>query len=137
MADALDVRLDEVEESDEFELATEEFEISAGLVREGTVCASRWVFSGLVRGRPFMTVECVYKADSTRVRRWPDPGFAIHIEGVPQMTVTVDEVSHGLAAAAPPARSTTSRPCARPPPAHPHHARPARRHRPSHTVTRH
>ncbi|MEV2272993.1 NAD(P)H-dependent amine dehydrogenase family protein [Nonomuraea africana] len=115
VADALDVRLDEVEESDEFELATEEFEIAAGLVREGTVCASRWVFSGLVRGRPFMTVECVYKADSTRVRRWPDPGFAIHIEGVPQMTVTVDEVSHGLAAAA--ARAVNNIPalCAAPP----------------------
>ncbi|MFI6324120.1 dihydrodipicolinate reductase [Nonomuraea sp. NPDC050556] len=100
VADALDVRLDEVEESDEFELATEEFEIAAGLVRAGTVCASRWVFCGLVRGRPFMTIECVYKADATKVRRWPDPGFTIHIEGVPQMTVTVDEVSHGLAAAA-------------------------------------
>lgn len=100
VADALGVQLDEVEESDEFELATEEFEIAAGLVRAGTVCASRWIFSGLVRGRPFMTIEVVYKADATKVRRWPDPGFSIHIEGVPQMTVSVDEVSHGLAAAA-------------------------------------
>ncbi|GAA4073039.1 NAD(P)H-dependent amine dehydrogenase family protein [Nonomuraea soli] len=100
VADALGVVLDEVEETDEFELATEEFEISAGLVREGTVCASRWIFSGLVRGRPFMTIECVYKADSTRVERWAEPGFTIHIEGVPQMTVAVEEVSHGLAAAA-------------------------------------
>ncbi|MEV4894502.1 dihydrodipicolinate reductase [Nonomuraea sp. NPDC055795] len=100
VADALGVQLDEVEESDEFELATEEFEIAAGLVREGTVCASRWVFSGLVRGRPFMTIEVVYKADAAKVRRWPDPGFSIHIEGVPQMTVSVEEVSHGLAAAA-------------------------------------
>ncbi|MFI9560543.1 dihydrodipicolinate reductase [Nonomuraea endophytica] len=100
VADALGVELDEVEESDEFELATEEFEIAAGLVSEGTVCASRWVFSGLVRGRPFMTIEVVYKADAAKVRRWPDPGFSIHIEGVPQMTVSVEEVSHGLAAAA-------------------------------------
>ncbi|WP_214323510.1 NAD(P)H-dependent amine dehydrogenase family protein [Nonomuraea sediminis] len=100
VADALDVRLDEVEESDEFELASHEFEIAAGLVREGTVCASRWVFSGLVHGRPFMTVEVVYKADATQVTRWPDPGFTIHIEGVPQMTIAVEEVSHGLAAAA-------------------------------------
>ncbi|WP_084959375.1 dihydrodipicolinate reductase [Thermoactinospora rubra] len=100
VADALGIRLDEVEESDEFELASEEFAIAAGLVREGTVSASRWVFSGLVRGRPFMTVECVYKADATRVGRWAEPGFTIHIEGVPEMTVSVEEVSHGLAAAA-------------------------------------
>ncbi|MEV0378373.1 dihydrodipicolinate reductase [Nonomuraea sp. NPDC050643] len=100
VADALGVRLDEIEEQDEYELSTEEYEIVAGRVRKGTVCASRWVFSGLVRERPFMTVEVVYKADATRVRRWPDPGFSIHIEGVPQMTVRVDEVSHGLAAAA-------------------------------------
>ncbi len=44
-------------ETDEFEVAARAFEIAAGPVREGTVCASRWVFSGLVRGRPFMTVE--------------------------------------------------------------------------------
>ncbi|WP_157250705.1 dihydrodipicolinate reductase [Nonomuraea typhae] len=100
VADALGVELDEVAESDEFELATEEFEIAAGVVRPGTVCASRWVFSGLVRGRPFMTIEVVYKADAAQAPRWPDPGFSIHIEGVPQMTVVVEEVSHGLAAAA-------------------------------------
>ncbi|MEU7002172.1 dihydrodipicolinate reductase [Nonomuraea sp. NPDC046570] len=118
VADALDVRLDEVEETDEFELAREEFEISAGLVRAGTVCASRWVFSGLVRGRPFMTIECVYKADATKVRRWPDPGFTVHIEGLPQMTVTVDEVSHGLAAAAARAVNTIPALCAAPPGIH-------------------
>jgi 4-hydroxy-tetrahydrodipicolinate reductase len=97
---ALDVRLDEIEESDEFELATEEFEIAAGTVLPDTVCASRWTFSGLIRGRPFMTVECVYKADATKVRRWADPGFAIHIEGRPTIALTIDEVSHGLAGAA-------------------------------------
>ncbi|GIH24779.1 diacylglycerol kinase [Acrocarpospora phusangensis] len=97
---ALDVRLDEIEESDEFELATEEFQIAAGTVLPDTVCASRWTFSGLIRGRPFMTVECVYKADAGRVRRWADPGFAIHIEGRPTIALTIDEVSHGLAGAA-------------------------------------
>ncbi|NUR89185.1 MAG: dihydrodipicolinate reductase [Nonomuraea sp.] len=115
VADALDVSLDEVEESDEFELAREEFEIAAGLVREDTVCASRWVFSGLVRGRPFMTVEVVYKADAERVPRWPDPGFSIHIEGVPSMTVAIEEVSHGLAAAAAHAVNAVPAVCAAPP----------------------
>ncbi|MDF5756439.1 dihydrodipicolinate reductase [Spongiactinospora sp. TRM90649] len=100
VADALGVVLDEVEESDEFELATEEFEIAAGVVARGTVCASRWVFSGLVRGLPFMTVECVYKADAAQAPRWPEPGFTIHIEGVPQMMISIEEVSHGLAGAA-------------------------------------
>ncbi|MDP9865312.1 MULTISPECIES: NAD(P)H-dependent amine dehydrogenase family protein [Streptosporangium] len=115
VAGNLDVTLDEVEESDEFELASEEFEIAAGLVRVGTVCASRWTFTGLVRGRPFMTVECVYKADAARVHRWPEPGFTIHIEGVPQMTLAVEEMSHGLAGAAAHAVNTVAALCAAPP----------------------
>lgn len=115
VANALGVALDEVEESDEFEIAAEEFEIAAGVVRPGTVCASRWVFSGLVRGRPFMTVECVYKADATKVTRWPQPGFTIHIEGLPQMMVTVDEVSNGLDACAAHAVNAVPTVCAAPP----------------------
>ncbi|MFG1959026.1 dihydrodipicolinate reductase [Nonomuraea sp. NPDC049028] len=115
VADALDVRLDEVEERDEFEVAGREFEIAAGRVEEGAVCASRWVFSGLVRGRPFMTVEVIYKADAGKVARWPEPGFAIHIEGVPQMTMSIDEVSHGLAAAAAHAINAIPAVCAAPP----------------------
>ncbi|WP_433244599.1 NAD(P)H-dependent amine dehydrogenase family protein [Streptosporangium sp. CA-135522] len=115
VAGNLDVTLDEVEESDEFELASEEFEIAAGVVSVGTVCASRWTFTGLVRGRPFMTVECVYKADASRVRRWSDPGFTIHVEGVPHMTLTVDEMTHGLAGAAAHAINSVAALCAAPP----------------------
>ncbi|WP_248958034.1 NAD(P)H-dependent amine dehydrogenase family protein [Sphaerisporangium perillae] len=115
VACALGVKLDEVEETDEYELATEEFEIMAGVVRPGTVCASRWIFSGLIRGRPFMTVECVYKADAAKVRRWPEPGFAIHIEGRPQLMLKVDEVSHGLAGAAAHAVNAIASVCAAPP----------------------
>ncbi|MFC6081574.1 NAD(P)H-dependent amine dehydrogenase family protein [Sphaerisporangium aureirubrum] len=100
VAGALGVELDEVEETDEYDLATEEFEITAGAIRPGTVSASRWIFSGLVRGRPFMTVECVYKSDASKVHRWPKPGFALHMEGIPQLMLTVDEVTHGLAGAA-------------------------------------
>jgi 4-hydroxy-tetrahydrodipicolinate reductase len=115
VADALGVELDEVEESDEFELATDEFAIAAGTVRPGTVCASRWVFTGLVRGRPFMTVEVIYKADAARVARWPDPGFVIHVEGMPHMTVSVDDMTHGLAAAAAHAVNAIPAVCAAPP----------------------
>jgi 4-hydroxy-tetrahydrodipicolinate reductase len=115
VADALDVELDEIEETDEYELAAEEFEIAAGVVRRGTVCASRWMFSGLVRSRPFMTVECVYKADATKVARWAEPGFAIHIEGRPTMAVTIEEVEHGLAGAAAHAVNSRAAVCAAPP----------------------
>ncbi|GII58935.1 hypothetical protein Pth03_73240 [Planotetraspora thailandica] len=111
----LGVVLDEIEESDEFELSAEQFEIAAGVVRPGTVCASRWIFTGLVRNRPFMTVECVYKADAERVPRWAAPGFAVHIEGRPTMAVTIDEVSHGLAGAAAHAVNSIAAVCAAPP----------------------
>ncbi|GII34530.1 NAD(P)H-dependent amine dehydrogenase family protein [Planotetraspora mira] len=114
VASALGVVLDEIEESDEFELATEEFEIAAGVVRPGTVCASRWVFTGLVKNMPFMTVECVYKADAEKVPRWAAPGFAIHIEGRPTMAITIDEVAHGLAGAAAHAVNSIAAVCAAP-----------------------
>ena len=114
VASALGVVLDEIEESDEFELATEEFEIAAGVVRPGTVCASRWIFTGLVKNMPFMTVECVYKADAEKVQRWAGPGFAIHIEGRPTMAITIDEVSHGLAGAAAHAVNSIAAVCAAP-----------------------
>jgi 2,4-diaminopentanoate dehydrogenase len=114
VAAALGVKLDEVEETDEYELSSEEFEITAGVVRPGTVCASRWIFSGLIRGRPFMTVECVYKADAAKVRRWPEPGFAIHIEGRPQIMIKIDEMPHGLAGAAAHAVNSIAAVCAAP-----------------------
>ena len=115
VAAALGVRLDEVEETDEYELATEEFDIAAGTVRPGTVCASRWVSAGMVRGRPFMTVECVFKADARKVRRWSAPGFAIHIEGRPGMAIRIDEVTHGLEGAAAHAVNSIAAVCAAPP----------------------
>ncbi|MCT9931298.1 dihydrodipicolinate reductase [Planotetraspora sp. A-T 1434] len=115
VATALGVELDEIEETDEYELAAEEFEIAAGVVLPGTVCASRWMFTGLVRSRPFMTVECIYKADAERVARWADPGFAIHIEGQPTMAITIDEVTHGLAGAAAHAVNSIASVCAAPP----------------------
>jgi 4-hydroxy-tetrahydrodipicolinate reductase len=115
VAAALDVELDDIEEIDEYDLAAQEFEIAAGVVRPGTVCASRWMFSGLVRGMPFMTVECVYKADATKVTRWAAPGFALHIEGRPTMAVTINEVEHGLAGAAAHAVNSIAAVCAAPP----------------------
>jgi hypothetical protein len=62
-----------------------------------------------------MTVECVYKADAAKVRRWPEPGFAIHIEGQPHMLITIDEVDHGLAGAAAHAVNSIPAVCAAPP----------------------
>ncbi|RJL25148.1 dihydrodipicolinate reductase [Bailinhaonella thermotolerans] len=115
VAAALGVELDEVEERDEYDLAREDFEVAAGVVRRGTVCASRWLFSGLVRGRPFMTIECVYKSDAARVGRWPSPGFSAHIEGVPQLMLSVDEVTQGLAGAAAHAVNAVPAVCAAPP----------------------
>jgi hypothetical protein len=60
-------------------------------------------------------IDHIYKADAGKVARWPDPGFAIHIEGVPQMTMSIDEVSHGLAAAAAHAINAIPAVCAAPP----------------------
>ncbi|WP_182877728.1 MULTISPECIES: dihydrodipicolinate reductase [unclassified Microbispora] len=115
VAAALGVPLDEVEETDEYLLATEDFGIAAGEVRKGTISASRWVFTGLARGRPFITVECVYKADGRRVPQWGDLGFTMHVQGRPGMAVTIDDMTQGLAGAAAHAVNSIAAVCAAPP----------------------
>lgn len=98
VAAGLGVELESVQMTDEYEVATETWQIAAGTIEPGTVCASRWEFTGHAYGRPFITLECVYFADASRVDRWHRPGYAVRIDGRPQMSIDVGEewTSSGL-----------------------------------------
>lgn len=98
VANGLGVDLDDVEMTDEYQTATDTWSIAAGTVEPGTVCASRWVFTGHAYGREFITLECVYLADAARVDRWHRPGYAVRIDGRPRMCIDVGEewTSSGL-----------------------------------------
>jgi hypothetical protein len=102
IAAGLGVTLEHVDLSHQYLLATEDFDILSGPIPKGAVAAGRWAFSGLVDGRPVVTIECVHKSDAARVTKWEAPGYAVRVHGQPSITLTADDdwVSNGIAAAA-------------------------------------
>ncbi|HEX2315795.1 MAG TPA: dihydrodipicolinate reductase [Thermomonospora sp.] len=102
VAAALGVTLDDIDCDVAYRLAPEDFDIAAGRIRRGTVAATRWTFSGMADGHPFVMTEAIYKADASRVPDWGDPGYSVRVCGRPSITLTTGEdwVSNGIAAAA-------------------------------------
>ena len=102
IAAGLGVALDDIDVHHKYLFTDEDFDIQSGPVHKGTVAAARWLFAGLVDGRPMVTVECVYKSDAGRITEWEPPGYAVRVHGLPSVTLTTDEdwVSNGIAAAA-------------------------------------
>ncbi len=62
----------------------------------------RWSFNGLAGGRPLITLECAYVADTRRCGDWATPGYSVRIDGRPSVALRApdDWVSNGLTAAA-------------------------------------
>ncbi|PRY02073.1 dihydrodipicolinate reductase [Allonocardiopsis opalescens] len=100
LARALGVELHDVEEDDEVVEAAQDYTVAAGPIPKGTVCGSRWQFTGIVHGRPLISMECVYKADAGRLSRWGTPGFTVRVEGRPSFMAKVEELDYGMLAAA-------------------------------------
>jgi len=115
VAEALGTEIDDIEDDDEYAVTDEAYEVAAGAIPAGTVHASRWTISGLLRGMPVVTVELVHKADAARCPQWSAPGFALRVEGVPTINVAIDEFSHGLVGAAAHAVNAIPAVCAAPP----------------------
>jgi hypothetical protein len=89
------VPLGEMTGSYDLFLATREFEIPAGLIREGTVCGAtfRWSVPKMGETRPFIDFEFIY----TVQRDHPDfPGLpdevrlVVEVEGAPSTRTTID-----------------------------------------------
>ena len=89
IADALDVKLDEIRQSYEQVVATETFEISCGTIEKGTVAGLRFEVSGIVGGKPRIVVEHVTRLRDDLAPHWPQvdgPGtYRVTIEGMPAM----------------------------------------------------
>ena len=115
VAEALGTEIDDIEDDDEYAVTPEAYEVAVGEIPAGTVHASRWTITGLLRGMPVVTVELVHKADATRATQWSAPGFALRVEGVPTINVAIDEFSHGLVGAAAHAVNAIPAVCAAPP----------------------
>ncbi len=89
VADALGVELDGIQQRHEVEVAPEDFEISCGAIRKGTVAALRFEVMGMVRGEPRIVVEHVTRLRDDLAPHWPQgvgPGtYRVTIEGMPSL----------------------------------------------------
>jgi 4-hydroxy-tetrahydrodipicolinate reductase len=101
VADGLGRPVDDVEAGEDVELATDDYELAAGLVREGTVAGQRWVWRGLVGGEPFVELEAVYRAHPAVMPAWGPTGWLLQMDGAPNVTLDLDRwISNGLLATA-------------------------------------
>lgn len=89
VADTLGIELDEIRQHHEQVVAPEPFEISCGRIEHGTVAALRFEVSGMVGGKPVITVEHVTRLRDDLAPDWPHgvgPGtYRVTIEGMPSM----------------------------------------------------
>jgi hypothetical protein len=84
------------------------FTISAGEISAGTVAAQRFGFTGIVDGRPAITIEHITRVHPDQAPEWPrGRGWRVEMHGSPSMMVDAtiavhgeDEVEQGLIGAA-------------------------------------
>ncbi len=73
LAAGLGVKIDELRETHERQVAPESFSIPAGPVPKGTVAALRFEVQGMVRGRPAIVLEHVTRLRDDLAPDWPQP----------------------------------------------------------------
>ena len=88
LADGLGASIEEFSYTREVAVADRAFTIAAGEIAAGTVSAQRFGFSGIVTGRPAITVEHITRVGADQAPHWPvGRGWKVRIEGEPSMTL--------------------------------------------------
>ena len=86
VADGLGASLEDFAYTREVAVADRTFSIAAGEIREGTVAAQRFGCSGIIAGRPAITVEHITRVGVGQAPHWPSGrGWRVRIEGEPSM----------------------------------------------------
>jgi hypothetical protein len=103
VAQALNVRLDDLTAVVEFALADHDFEVPMGAIAAGSIAGYRFEVLGIVDGTPAVAVEHVTRIHREIAPEWPslDPGgFRVVLDGTPSYTVEVvfDEDDPNIAA---------------------------------------
>jgi hypothetical protein len=92
LAEALQVRLDDLTAVVHFATAQRDFDVPMGRIEKGTIAGYRFEVSGVVDGVPMITVEHVTRIHPSVAAEWPtlEPGgFRVIIEGSPSFTTEV------------------------------------------------
>ncbi len=99
VADALDVRIEEMRETHDRRVAEETFETKMMTVKQGTVAAVRFQVEGIVNGRPAIVAEHVNRMRPDIAPDWPMPPegkTSVHrvvVEGAPSLTCDLEMVA--------------------------------------------
>jgi hypothetical protein len=88
MADAVGVAVDEVLFDVDFFLSPKTVTVASGLeIKQGTIGALRWSLTGIVAGRPRLSINHVNRMGSEMAPDWPNlgtqGGYRIEIDGFP------------------------------------------------------
>lgn len=91
IAAALGVTLTEVTEWYEREAAPEDFEVAAGIIKEGTAAALHFEVRGMVGDRPVVVLEHVTRLRDDLGAGWPQPAghgcYRVQVTGEPNYTL--------------------------------------------------
>ncbi len=88
LADAMGGTIEEFTYDRQVWLADEGFEVAAGRIEVGTVAALRFSATGVVDGRPALTVEHVTRLRPDDAPEWPrGRGWKVTVEGLPSMVL--------------------------------------------------
>jgi hypothetical protein len=86
VADGLGASIEDFTYTREVAVADRTFQVAAGEIREGTVSAQRFGFSGIIAGRPVISVEHITRLGADQAPHWPrGRGWRVRIEGAPSM----------------------------------------------------
>jgi 2,4-diaminopentanoate dehydrogenase len=88
VADGLGASVEDFSYTRDVAVADRTFLIAAGEIREGTVAAQRFSTTGIVAGRPAITVEHITRVAADQAPHWPrGRGWRVRIEGEPSMAL--------------------------------------------------
>ena len=98
IADGLGIKLDVIKEKTTRELAKQDLETAAGIVKAGTVAGQHWEWAGMSLGKKVIVHETVWRMHDTVAPDWPTGDHSVTIEGEPRMHVNFDAqwISDGL-----------------------------------------
>ena len=86
VADGLGATIEDFSYTREVAVTDHAFRVAAGEIREGTVAAQRFGYSGIIGGRRAITVEHITRLGKGQAPDWPSGrGWRVRIEGAPSM----------------------------------------------------
>ena len=93
LAAGIGAKVEEIVQTYDEIAAPRDLHIAAGVVKEGTVAGQRWLWTGIVDGKPLIELE-TYWVLSNELEGWPNKfGWNLVIDGDPGMNVTLH--THG------------------------------------------